>query len=133
MPTSLTLLLAALLPTAFVDKIPEHVRDSATISIADARNLLIENQGNRVFFRGRGTIIADKRGQPTHFILLDKTAAPDGLCSCDDKWRVGDEIEAVCTAMQPSYHRPTLRSEALEISVLRHHEPSAPSSIHPVD
>lgn len=133
MPTSLTLLLAALLPTAFVDKIPEHVRDSATISIADARNLLIENQGNRVFFRVRGTIIADKRGQPTHFILLDKTAATDVLCSCDDKWRVGDEIEAVCTAMQPSYHTPTLRSEALEISVLRHREPSAPSSIHLVD
>ena len=133
MPCPLALVLAALLPTAFVNEIPDGVRDEAPISIAQARTRLIATQGKRIFFKTRGTILADKRGKGTTFILLDKTAATTAICSCDDPWQVGDEVAVICTAMQPEYENPTLISEALEIRVLQHREPTMPSFVHPAD
>ena len=130
----LTALLAALLPTAFVKEVPAAVRKEKPITIAEARARLIANHGERIFFRTKGTIIADKRGKTTDFILLDKTAATSTICSCDDPWQFGDEISAICTAMQPEYENPTLISEALEITVLHHQTPATPNFIlHPVD
>ena len=129
----LSVMLAALLPTAFVKEIPETVRNEELITIAEARTRLIANHGERIFFRTKGTIIANKHGKTIDFILLDKTAATSAICSCDDPWQVGDEISVICTAMQPEYENPTLISEALEIKVLQHQTPVMPSFIHPVD
>lgn len=129
----LTIIFAALSPMAFVKEIPESVRAENIISIAEARSRLIENQGQRVFFRVQGTIIADRVDAYHHFILLDKTAATDVITSCDDEWNIGDEVVVICTAMQPAYENPTLLSEALEIKILKHQTPSAPRFVHPVD
>jgi len=128
-----SILFAGLLPTAFVKEIPATVHAEKPITIVEARDRLIKNHGQRIFFRTQGTIIADKHGPPSHFILLDETAATDVLVSCDDHFSVGDEVSVICTAMQPQYENPTLLSEALSISVIRHHAPSAPRFVHPVD
>ena len=128
-----TILIAALLPSAYVNEIPDAVRTEDHITIVEARSRLIARHGERIFFRVKGTIVADKPGPPAYFILLDKTAASEVLCSCDDKWQVGDEISAICTAMQPECENPTLLSEVLEITVLRHQTPTAPRFIYPVD
>lgn len=129
----ISILFAELLPTAFVKEIPATVHAEQPITIAEARARLITNHGQRIFFRTHGTIIADKHGPPSHFILLDGTAATDVLVSCDDRFRVGDEVSVICTAMQPQYENPTLLSEALSISVIRHNTPSTPRFVHPVD
>ena len=131
----LSVLIAAILPTAFVDSIPDSVRTEDVISIAEARTRLIENRGRRVFFRIQGTITASNPdwSQRIHFILLDNTGGSDILCSCDDEWHIGDEVVAICTAMQPQYHHPLLRSEALEIKIVRRKAPPVPRLVHPVE
>ena len=111
------IILAALVPSAFVKEIPDFIRTNEVISIAEARARLIANHGERIFFRTSGTIIANRLEPSSHFILLDSTAATDVLCSCDDKWQVGDEVTLICTAKQSTFVHPTLRSEALEITV----------------
>ena len=127
------IILAALVPSAFVKEIPDFIRTNEVISIAEARARLIANHGERIFFRTSGTIIANRLEPSSHFILLDSTAATDVLCSCDDKWQVGDEVTLICTAKQSTFVHPTLRSEALEITVHQHTTPSEPSFIHPAD
>lgn len=127
------LLLAALLPRSSVTEIPDSVRTEDVTTVADARERLIANRGARIFFRLRGTIVAGRSQDLASFILLDQTQATHVICSSDDTWRLGDEVEVICTAMQPKYENPVLYSESLELTVLRHGERPVPARVRPID
>ena len=125
----ITVLLAALLPSAHVKEIPPNVLSEPVIGIAEASDRLHKAAGGRVFFRLEGRITGMAND---HFVLRDATGAVFVMSSCDDSWRPGDTIRLVGTALPEKNGSAELFVEALAIETLSNGKPDVPEPITPI-
>ena len=128
MPFLLSIVFAALLPTAGVKSLPANARDLPVISCAAAKELIDTSMGKRVFFRLHGQIVA---ANGNHFFVLD-----DGnqralvTVSCDDSFSRGDTVTVLCTTLQHNL-RPNVHTEALALRIEGHAELPPPPAVRP--
>ena len=122
----LTVLFAALLPSAHVKEIPDYAYTNEVVSISDVVAQSRRNIGNRMFFRIEGKIVGSFEGS---FILRDNFGSANVMVSCDDTWSPGDTVRIIGTHLRNVPFDPLLVVEALSITVISHGEPNKPVEV----
>ena len=122
----ITLLFAALLPSAHVKEIPAYVFTNKVVSIADVAAQSRKSIGTRMFFRIEGKIVGSFENS---FILRDNFGSANVMVSCDDTWSPGDTVQIIGTHLRNVPFDPLLVIEALSITVIRHGQPDKPVEV----
>ena len=122
----ITLLFAALLPSAHVKEIPAYVFTNKVVSIADVAAQSRKSIGTRMFFRIEGKIVGSFENS---FILRDNFGSANVMVSCDDPWSLGDTVQIVGTHLRNVPFDPLLVIEALSITLINHGQPNQPVEV----